>query len=90
MVFDTAGNLYSTAISGGLAGGCGGAGCGTVFELSPNASGPWHLTVLHTFGTGTDGTVPYGGVVFNTDGNLYGTTNQGGSGGMGTVFQLIP
>jgi uncharacterized repeat protein (TIGR03803 family) len=90
LVFDTAGNLYSTAITGGLAGGCGGAGCGTVFELSPNASGPWHLTVLHTFGTGTDGTVPYGGVVFNTDGNLYGTTNQGGSGGMGTLFQLIP
>jgi uncharacterized repeat protein (TIGR03803 family) len=46
------------------------------------------LTVLHTFAGGKDGAIPYAGVVRDRAGNLYGTTNQGGGSGLGTVFKL--
>jgi uncharacterized repeat protein (TIGR03803 family) len=91
LVFDSAGNLYSTAIVGGNSStGCGGLGCGTVFELKPSTNGSWQLTTLHNFGNGNDGTVPYGSVIFGINGDLYGTTNQGGSDSLGTAFELTP
>ncbi len=71
---------------GGL---CSGGGCGTVFELSPNGSG-WTEKVLYRFQGGNDGLNPNAGVVFDTSGNLYGNTWQGGSGGGGTVYELSP
>ena len=91
LIFDTHGNLYSTAINGGANGtGCGGSGCGTVFELKLAANGQWTEKTLHSFGIGKDGSIPYGGVTFGVDGNLYGTTNTGGSKGIGTAFELAP
>jgi uncharacterized repeat protein (TIGR03803 family) len=83
---DGAGNFYGTTYSGGL-------GYGTVFQLSPNGSGGWNETVLHTFTGGADGALPtYSYVIFDNLGNLYGTAFQGGGGcapfGCGVVFEL--
>jgi uncharacterized repeat protein (TIGR02543 family) len=80
VIFDSAGNLYGTTSAGGM------YGKGTVFELSPN--GP--ETVLYNFGSGADGQNPYGGLIFDTAGNLYGTTVNGGTYGHGTAFELSP
>jgi hypothetical protein len=55
-------------------------GCGTVFELKPNAGGGWTETVLHNFGNGHDGSLPLAGLIFDDAGNLYGTTLSGGTG----------
>jgi uncharacterized repeat protein (TIGR03803 family) len=84
LIEDSAGNLYGTASAGGLK--CFNPyGCGTVFELNPKGN----LTVLHSFTDDTDGGGPLAGVVRDSAGNLYGTTNYGpGASGMGTVFKL--
>jgi uncharacterized repeat protein (TIGR03803 family) len=50
----------------------------------------WTEKVLHAFGTGTDGQNPYGGLVFGSGGNLYGTTIYGGADYGGMVFELTP
>src|SRR5258708_18579777 len=82
LTMDAAGNLYGTTPGGGA------YRDGEVFELSPNVSGGWTETVLHSF-TGADGADPYyGGVIFNAAGNLYGTTALGGAYDLGTVFEL--
>jgi len=90
IVTDAAGNLYGTTEFGGTYGG------GTVFELSPQSGGGWNETILYSFGTSADyGLYPVGGVTFDRQGNLYGTTLNGGinscsNGGCGTVFELSP
>jgi uncharacterized repeat protein (TIGR03803 family) len=85
LVFDAAGNLYGTTIFGGI------YKSGTVFELTPNGHGGWAEKVLYSFSNnGTDGVLPLAGIVFDAAGNLYGTTNQGGTDGVGTVFELSP
>jgi len=92
VIFDSSGNLYGTTEYGGT-GTCTSAGingCGTVFELSPNGSGGWTKTTLYNFQGGTDGEYPYGGVVFDQAGNLYGATIDGGANSNGTVFELSP
>jgi uncharacterized repeat protein (TIGR03803 family) len=89
---DGKGNFYGTTYQGGT------AGSGTVFELSPNSSGGWNETVLHSFSgglnIGPDGAGPSGPVVFDGVGNLYGTTRFGGTDyfycSYGTVFELSP
>jgi uncharacterized repeat protein (TIGR03803 family) len=78
LVRDAYGNLYGTTQFGGT------YGAGTVFKLD-NAH---RETVLHSFSGGLDGSYPYAGLVRDAEGNLYGTTNQGGSSGYGTVFKL--
>jgi uncharacterized repeat protein (TIGR03803 family) len=84
---DGAGNLYGTTCN--YEGG--GPGYGTVFELSPNGSGGWKETVLYSFTGGADGSNPIdSGVIFDSVGNLYGTTYQGGANGLGVVFELSP
>jgi uncharacterized repeat protein (TIGR03803 family) len=90
ITFGPDGNLYGGAALGGDLG-CGHGGCGTVFLLKRPAGegGKWHLTVLYTF-TGTDGDEPFAGVTFDQKGNLYGTTNYGGTFGYGTVYRLAP
>jgi len=98
LTFDAAGNLYGTTAFGGAVGGldCEKYGCGTVFELSPGANGSWTEKVVHIFGTayatsnGADGEFPLAGVIFDKDGNLYGDTANGGTYGMGTVFEITP
>ena len=88
LIFDVAGNLYSTTNYGGT-GACFNVGCGTVFELTPKARGGWAEKVLHSFTSmGKDGQWPDGGVVFDAIGNLYGTTPDGGPFGYGVVFKL--
>jgi uncharacterized repeat protein (TIGR03803 family) len=84
LIFDAAGNLYGTTAGGGT------YGYGTVFELTPTAGGSWTEQVLHNFGNGTDGFYPYAGLIFDKNGNLYGTTYKGGAYGAGTVFELTP
>ena len=86
LAMDKSGNLYGTTTAGGA------SGNGTVFELvaPKTAHGKWIEKVLYSFGTGTDGAMPVGGVIFDSAGNLYGTTSAGGTGGYGTVFQLQP
>jgi uncharacterized repeat protein (TIGR03803 family) len=91
VVFDTVGNLYGTTPNGGI------NGRGNVFELAPGANGKWTEKVLYSFNSdGIDGNYPSGGLVFDTAGNLYGTTAAGGtasacgSNGCGTVFELTP
>ena len=87
LLFDSAGNLYGTAMSGGLPG-CSGFGCGTVYKLSPSGSG-WTETTLYSFTNGTDGSEPSAGLVADSAGNLYGAT-PGSNGNGGTVFELSP
>ena len=83
LIRDSAGNLYGTTYQGGA------HGVGTVFELV-NSSGSYSEQVLYSFtGTSGDGAYPYGGLVRDSAGNLYGTTEQGGIGGQGTVFELV-
>ncbi len=84
LIFDANGNLYGTTTFGGIHDG------GTVFELTPTGGGNWTETVLRNFGGGTDGAIPFSGLVFDANGNLYGTTYQGGIHNHGTVFQLAP
>ncbi len=83
---DTAGALYGTAQWGGR------YGFGTVFRLLPPGGGSsaWSATVLWDFTGGADGANPVAGLVFDSAGRLYGTAKAGGSGGVGTVFQLTP
>jgi len=104
VIFDAKGNLYGTTSNGGNMSGpnCKVAhGCGVVFELSPPSGGigAWTETVPYTFTGATDGGYPYAGLIFDSKGNLYGTTAQGGntsgsncsaSDGCGVVFELTP
>jgi uncharacterized repeat protein (TIGR03803 family) len=90
VIFDGGGNLYGTTERGGNPSQCGGSGCGLVFQLTPNSSGGWTENVLHRFCDFCGGMNPFGGVVFDQVGNLYGTTVSGGKGHEGVVFQLTP
>jgi uncharacterized repeat protein (TIGR03803 family) len=84
-VFDLAGNLYGTTEHGGA------YGHGLVYELSRGQTGKWIEKTLYSFGSSSsDGTEPFGGVVFDVGGNVYGTTTSGGEFGYGTVFELVP
>ena len=91
LFLDGTGNLFGTAYQGGL------ASVGSVFKLTPSDGG-WTYTTLHDFCTTrpcTDGQNPISNVVFDRDGNLYGTTSLGGtgsacSGGCGVAFEITP
>lgn len=95
LTFDAAGNLYGAAVSGG-SGTCPGyngnpSGCGVIFELTPTISGAWTEHILHSFSAdGTDGTDPNGGLTFDSVGNIFGTTYQGGAYDKGTVYEMMP
>ncbi len=92
VVIDASGNLYGTST---------GPGNGTVFELSPNGSG-YSASTLYGFGGGSDGATPRASVTISSSGNVFGTTNYGGSttncpgsgsggdAGCGVVFDVHP
>ncbi|MGA2904512.1 MAG: choice-of-anchor tandem repeat GloVer-containing protein [Candidatus Korobacteraceae bacterium] len=83
LAFDSSGNIYGTTYEGGT------NDHGTVFELTPS-NGGYTESIIHSFGSGTDGESPEAGVVLDTAGNVYGTTLAGGTGVVGTVYQLMP
>jgi uncharacterized repeat protein (TIGR03803 family) len=85
LVFDAKGNLYGETAAGGT-GGCTYPGCGVVFQLSPS-NGEWNYSLLHSF-QGTDGSVPVGGLILDSDANLYGATEVGGTNHVGVVFEV--
>jgi len=81
LIFDSTGSLYGTSVAGGA--------YGTVFKLTPNSNGTWNETNLHSF-EGRDGSLPAAKLVFDTAGNLYGTTQRGGLYDDGTIFKIAP
>jgi len=87
LLMDASGNLYGTTYGGGA------NGYGTVFELV-NSAGTYTQQILYNFkGTGGDGAYPWASLIMDASGNLYGTTEGGGSAngpnGYGTVFELV-
>ena len=80
LIFDGQGNLYGTTYSGGA------FNQGTIFELNPSGQ----ETVLYNFSGGADGAHPQAALLFDGQGNLYGTTAAGGASGLGTIFKLVP
>jgi uncharacterized repeat protein (TIGR03803 family) len=85
VITDKAGNLYGTTSGGGA------NGLGVVFKLAPDGT----ETVLHSFAGGSDGAIPWSGLLLDKSGDLYGTTTAGGGsancdGGCGTIFRLTP
>jgi uncharacterized repeat protein (TIGR03803 family) len=83
LLFDASGNIYGTTYYGGA------NNIGAVYELSPRPIGEWNERLLYSFQDGTDGNSPISNLVFDTAGNLYGTTSEGGL-GSGTIFKLSP
>ncbi len=83
LIFDAAGNLYGTTQYGGS------QDEGAVFQLAPASGGKWTESVIYSFTGKSDGMNPLGGLIFDSAGNLYGTTSRGAS-GSGTIFTLIP
>ena len=59
---------------------------GYVFKLTPSGSG-WNFTTLHTF-NGSDGASPNGQLVLDSQGNLYGTTESGGTHNLGVIWEI--
>jgi len=81
LILDAAGNIYGTTSN------CGPLGSGTVFKVDTSGN----ETVLHSFAGGTiDGAFPFGGLILDAAGNLYGTTELAGPSGYGVVFRLSP
>ena len=82
LVMDENGNLYGAAAYSE----------GTVFELSPGKKGAaWTFTLLHAFGSQSgDGIRPFGTLILDKEGNLYGTTYAGGANAEGAVFKVTP
>lgn len=88
LVMDASGNLYGTTYYEGA------YSMGSVFKLTPS-DGAWTYTSLHDFTGGNDGKYPISSLVFDTNGNLYGTASAGGIGncpygGCGVVFEIAP
>jgi len=81
LLVDSNGDLYGSALATD-------ENVGVVFKLS-HSSGAWTYTALHSFG-GSDGAYPYGTLVRDASGNLYGTTNSGGEFNKGIVFEITP
>jgi uncharacterized repeat protein (TIGR03803 family) len=84
LISDATGNLYGTTYFGGK------NGDGSVFQLT-NSNGKWKESLLYSFKGGEDGSLPTSTLVFDANGNLYGTTSSGGDdNGDGVVFKLTP
>jgi uncharacterized repeat protein (TIGR03803 family) len=77
------GNLY-----GVTGGGPGPSGNGAVFQLSPDANGVWNESILHAFAAGSDGAYPWGGLLLDNSGNIYGTIHGYLSYAISGIFEL--
>ena len=78
------GHLYGAATAGGT------YGSGVVFELAPRGIGEWNFRTIYSFRGQPDGSFPYGALLFDRLGNIYGTTYYGGANGTGAVYELSP
>jgi uncharacterized repeat protein (TIGR03803 family) len=87
LIFDPSGNLYGTTQVGPADGE---GGTGSVFEFNPNPDGSWTYNLLFAFVTLINGTYPNYALVFDSAGNLYGSTLEGGQYDCGVIFQLSP
>jgi uncharacterized repeat protein (TIGR03803 family) len=83
LIFDAAGNLYSTTSQGGA------HNLGNIFKLTANADGSWTESVLHSF-NGIEALNLPAGLIFDALGNLYSTTIEGGAHNLGNVIKLAP
>ena len=83
LIADANGNLFGTANAGGA------SGYGVVFEIAKTASGYANPpTILVNFDN-TSGASPVAGLIIDANGNLFGTTSEGGAAGYGTVFEIL-
>jgi hypothetical protein len=89
LAIDSTGAVYGTTQLGGSPAGAH-PGWGTVFKLTPSGKPgqQWTETMLHRFLGGTDGWTPAAGLISDANGNLYGVTEVGGTGGWGTIFEM--
>jgi uncharacterized repeat protein (TIGR03803 family) len=78
------GRLYGAATAGGV------NGSGTVFALTPTTRGEWEFSTLYAFKGQPDAGFPYGALIFDHSGNLYGTTYYDGANDVGAVYELSP
>ena len=78
------GHVYGAATAGGD------YGSGVVFELRPRGAGEWDFKTIYAFRGQPDGSFPYGALLFDRSGNIYGTTYYGGANGIGAVYKLSP
>ena len=81
LLFDDAGNIYGTAINGGS------AGYGLIYKLT-GSGGSWTQSMLYQAQGSSGGQYPWGGVVSDASGNLYGVYSAAGPGGYGGVYKL--
>ena len=84
LIIDNKGNLLGTTSMGGA------NNFGAVYQLTFNPGVGWVQTVLYSFQNGSDGQGPFGGLLMDASGNLYGATYGGGDGGGGVVYKLSP
>ena len=90
LVLGNDGNFYGTTFFGGenYYGTCG-YGCGTIFKITPSGT----LTTVYTLcsqSNCSDGKYPAAALYLASDGGLYGTTQEGGANGIGTIFKILP
>jgi uncharacterized repeat protein (TIGR03803 family) len=88
---DASGNMWGTTKEGG--GGTTGSDFGTIFKFTPPRTpfGSWGYGVVYSFNGGpNDGAFPLSTLTADKEGNLYGTTGNGGESGLGTVYKLTP
>lgn len=85
LIRDSSGNFYGTTVAGGTGTNCKDTGgCGTVFKVDPQGN----EAILYSFQGGADGSFPVSNLIFDSAGNLYGTTSGQGDGDPGTIFKL--
>ncbi len=83
LTMDSAGNFYGTTAKDGA------HGLGSVFKLT-RSNGGWTETDVYDFASGSEGSIPYGSVLIDASGNLYGTASSGGASGYGVIWEITP
>jgi uncharacterized repeat protein (TIGR03803 family) len=81
---DPQGNIFGTTQAGGMEGSCSLGSCGTIYKLDTAGN----ETILYSFTGGIDGGSPHAGLIWDAQGNLYGTTYAGGTYGLGVIYKL--